>query len=118
MLAKVGIKANLVAQTKLIHFKKLQTEDVDMYMQGWASNSYDAYEAFFYNLVTRDQDHPAVHLAEGQGTWNAGRWSSPAFDQLMVRIGSEVDLAKRQQLIVEAHKIYTDDIALIPLHQQ
>ena len=32
--------------------------------------------------------------------------------------GSEVDLAKRQQLIVEAHKIYTGDIALIPLHQQ
>jgi peptide/nickel transport system substrate-binding protein len=118
MLARVGIKANLSIQTKSIHFQKLQTQDVDMYMQGWASNSYDAYEAFFYNLVTRDTDQPVVKLAEGQGTWNAGRWRSPAFDQLMQRIGSEVDLVKRQALIVEAHKIYVSEIAIIPLHQQ
>lgn len=118
MLARVGIKANLSVQTKAIHFQKVQTQDVDMYMQGWASNSYDAYEAFFYNLVTRDTDQPVVKLAEGQGTWNAGRWRNPAFDQLMVKIGQEVDPEKRQALISEAHKIYIAEVAIIPLHQQ
>jgi len=118
MLARVGIKAKLVAQTKSIHFKRLQTEDVDMFMQSWAPNSYDAYEAFFYNLATREQDHPAVRLGEGQGTWNSGRYSNPDFDRLLQRIASETDLAKRQQLIVQAHKIYTGDVAIIPLHQQ
>ncbi|MBI3512542.1 MAG: ABC transporter substrate-binding protein [Proteobacteria bacterium] len=118
MLARVGIKANLSVQTKSIHFQKLQTQDVDMFMQSWASNSYDAYEALFYNLVTRDQDKPETKLAEGQGTWNSGRYRSPALDALMVRIGSETDPAKRQALIVEAHKIYTGDIAIIPMHQQ
>jgi peptide/nickel transport system substrate-binding protein len=118
MLARVGIKANLSVQTKAIHFKKLQTEDVDMFMQSWASNSYDAYEALFYNLATRDQDMPETRLGEGQGTWNSGRYRSPALDATMARIASETDPAKRQALIVEAHKIYTGDVAIIPLHQQ
>ena len=118
MLARVGLKADLLSTTKSIHFKKLQTEDVDMYMQGWAPNSYDAYEAFFYNLATREQDKPEVRLGEGQGTWNSGRYRNPEFDRLLLRIASETDLAKRHELILQAHKIYTGDIALIPLHQQ
>jgi peptide/nickel transport system substrate-binding protein len=118
MLARVGIKADLIATTKSIHFKKLQTEDVDAYLQGWAPNSYDAYEAFFYNLATRPQDHPGATLGEGQGTWNAGRYHNPDFDRLLQRIASETDLAKRHALILEAHKIYVADIALVPLHQQ
>ena len=118
MMAKVGLKAELLSTTKSIHFKKLQTEDIDMYMQGWAPNSYDAYEAFFYNLASRPQDHPGAILGEGQGTWNSGRYHNPAFDKLLQRIASETDLAKRHQLILDAHKIYIADIALIPLHQQ
>ncbi len=36
----------------------------------------------------------------------------------MSRVASETDPVKRQALIVEVHKIYTGDVALIPLHQQ
>src|SRR6185369_14434332 len=93
MLARVGLKVELSVQTKSIHFQKLQTQDVDMFMQSWASNSYDAYEALFYNLATRDQDKPETRLAEGQGTWNSGRYRSPALDALMARIASETDPA-------------------------
>ncbi len=89
-----------------------------MFMQSWASNSYDAYEAFFYNLATRDQDKPATRLGEGQGTWNAGRYSNPAVDKLLAQVASETDPAKRQALIADVHKLYTGDVALIPLHQQ
>ena len=118
MLARVGIKANLSVQTKSIHFQKLQTQNVDMFMQSWAANSYDAYEAFFYNLATRNEDNPETKLAEGQGTWNSGHYHNAKLDALLKQIGSETDPAKRQGLISQVHKIYIDDVALIPLHQQ
>ncbi|KAB7619402.1 ABC transporter substrate-binding protein, partial [Verminephrobacter sp. Larva24] len=52
------------------------------------------------------------------GGLNSGRYSNPRFDAYLPKIASELDLAKRNQLITEAVAIERNDISHIPLHQQ
>jgi peptide/nickel transport system substrate-binding protein len=54
----------------------------------------------------------------GMGGLNAGRYSNPKFDDLLMRIEREVDPAGREAMIRAALQIAKDDIAFIPLHQQ
>ncbi|WP_149536202.1 ABC transporter substrate-binding protein [Siccirubricoccus phaeus] len=118
MLARVGIRATLLSQTKSVYFQRLLAERPDMYLQGWTPNSFDALEAFFYNLATRQDDNPTVAIGEGQGTFNAGRYRNPDVDALLKRIGQSIDRDERRKLINEVHTIFRRDIAYVPLHQQ
>ena len=54
----------------------------------------------------------------GQGQYNVGGYSTPRLDELVAKIGSEIDDKRRNELIHEAFKIHQDDIGHIPLHQQ
>ena len=42
----------------------------------------------------------------------------PGTRELTLKIGAEIDQAKRNQMLAEAYKIHADDIGHIPLHQQ
>ncbi len=55
---------------------------------------------------------------ERQGGLNAGRYSNPKFDALLVQGQSETDSVRRNALIGEAMALEKADIAHIPLHQQ
>jgi len=118
MLARVGIRATLLAQTKGVYFQRILAERPDMYLQGWTPNSFDALEAFFYNLATRQGDNPEIILGEGQGTFNVGRYRNPEVDRLLQAIGRSIDMPARRLLINQVHGIFKTDIAYIPLHQQ
>ncbi len=54
----------------------------------------------------------------GQGQFNLGAYSNPRLDELVARIASENNAAKRNALIAEAFKIHADDIGHLPLHVQ
>ena len=53
-----------------------------------------------------------------KGLYNAGGYSNKKFDELSNKVEVETDKAKRDAMIAEATKIYVDDFAYIPLHQQ
>jgi peptide/nickel transport system substrate-binding protein len=118
MLAKIGITVSMRAQSKAIYQPYIMNNRVDSYLQGWAPNSWDAYEAFFYNLATRFDEKPATVLGEGQGLFNMGRYSNPEVDAALLAISRSLDPAARQALIDEVHKAYVRDIPNLPLHQQ
>jgi peptide/nickel transport system substrate-binding protein len=118
MLARVGITVTLRAQTKAVYMQTIMNNPVDSYLQGWSPNSWDAYEAFFYNLATRFDANPPVPLGEGQGLFNIGRYSNPALDALLLKISQTLDTTERQKLMSEVNRIYVRDIPSIPLHQQ
>ncbi|TDH63325.1 ABC transporter substrate-binding protein [Dankookia rubra] len=111
MLARIGIRVNLVAQTRARYFAEINGPryNTSFYMLGWTPTSVDAHNSLFNLAATRDGT---------RGVFNSAGYSNPTFDQLVGQIAVETDAAKRQQQISQASKILQDDVAFLPLHQQ
>ena len=112
MLSRVGIKIDLLAQTRLKYFAKIGAPyNTSFYMLGWTPATYDAHNAFVALMTTRDP-------AAGHGDFNDGGFSYPEIDDLTTRIQSELDPEKRLGLIRQGLKFVEDKYLYIPLHQQ
>ncbi len=111
MLAKIGMRVTLNAQTRLKYFADISNPsyNTSFYMLGWTPNTYDAWNSL-YNL--------AGSRSNTRGIFNDGGYSNPKFDALLDAIAVETDPAKRDAGILEASKILHDDAAFAPLHQQ
>jgi len=112
MLAKMGIKVNLLAQPKAKYFPKILAPQLNtsFYMLGWTPGSFDSYNVL-YNLHHCPQK-------DGAGKFNIGGYCNPAVDKLTAKILSETDDTKRGAMIADAWTMTIADIAHIPLHQQ
>jgi peptide/nickel transport system substrate-binding protein len=111
MLARIGIKVDLNAQTKSKFFTKINypNYDTDFYMLGWTPATYDAHNVLYTLLNTRDGK---------RGEVNNGGYSNPGLDDLTAKIGLETDAAKRNAMIHQTIEILKADVPVIPLHQQ
>ena len=111
MLARIGMKVTLNAQTRLKYFAEISNPDyrTSFYMLGWTPTTYDALNSLFNLAGSRNGS---------RGVFNDGGYSNKEFDALLDQIAVETDVAKRQAMIVRASKILHDDAAFIPLHQQ
>ena len=118
MLAKIGIKVNLRAQTRNLYFAKILRKadfkpgETSFYMLGWSpAQTYDVHNVFEALIQT-------PNAATKKGQFNAGGYSNPEVDKLADAMEQETDKAKRDAMIAKATKLYVDDFAYIPLHQQ
>jgi peptide/nickel transport system substrate-binding protein len=119
MLAKIGIKVNLRAQTRSLYFAKILRNTSDgkpgqtsFFMLGWSpATTYDVHNVFESLIQTPD-------AARKKGLFNTGGYSNKRIDELSDAMEQETDKAKRDAMIREATKTYVDDYAYIPLHQQ
>ena len=113
MLAKVGVKVNLLAQTRLKFFGKIGSPNYasSFYMLGWTPSTYDAHNALISLAGTRTP-------GAGIGDNNDGGISVPALDAGIKAIQVETDPKKRQALISDALRLIKDQYLYIPLHQQ
>ena len=115
MLARIGVKINLLAQPKAQYFAKvlkpggLQTA---FYLVGWTPSTLDAHNVMFDIMGCRDDPRSP------RGTYNLGGYCNRAFDALTDQVLVETDTAKRNQLIKQAFEMAIQDYAFIPLHQQ
>jgi peptide/nickel transport system substrate-binding protein len=111
MLARVGIKVDLNAQTKSKYFNKIlgPNYDTDFYMLGWTPATYDAHNVLYTLFATRNGK---------RGEVNSGGYSNPELDALTEQIGVETDAAKRTSMIHQTIEILQRDLPTIPLHQQ
>jgi peptide/nickel transport system substrate-binding protein len=109
-LARIGVKINLQAETKVSYFPKILRRDTSFYLLGWTPSTYDAHDAL-YNLMATPTD-------KGRASSTSGAYSNPKLDELTTKIQTETDKAKRNEMIREAFKIQQDDVGHIPLHQQ
>jgi peptide/nickel transport system substrate-binding protein len=110
MLAKVGVRINLVAETKSLWFPRILRRDTAFYLFGWVPASQDAHNALFALVATPGD--------AGQGQFNLGAYSNARIDQLTRQIAAESDMGKRNGFIAEAFRLVQEDVAYIPLHQQ
>lgn len=113
MMAKVGVKIDLLAQPKAIFFAKIlrPKRDMSMYLLGWTPGSFDSWNVL-YNL------HGTPNADTGRGKFNVGGYGNAKVDELTAKVLSETDQKKRDMMIRDAYKITTDEVAHIPLHQQ
>src|SRR5690606_21720684 len=114
MLARIGIKIDLLAQTKSKYFAKILLQagnNTSMYMLGWTPSSGDAANSL-KNLVGCRDDKSA------SGQFNLGGYCNKEIDALISKIEVETDQALRNNMIKEAFTILRNDYGYVPLHQQ
>ena len=112
MLAKVGIKIDLLAQPKTKYFGKILApkRDTSFYMLGWTPGSFDSYNVLNFLHHCPEES--------GKGKFNIGGYCNPEVDKLTTKINSETDQAKRDAMIEQAWTMTIEDVAYVPLHQQ
>lgn len=114
MLSRVGIKVDLLAQTKSKYFAKILAAggyDTSFYLLAWTPSSMDAFEVLNLLISCRND-------AGTTGPFNLGGYCNPEVDALTKAVAVETDPAKRQALISRAFEIVKADYGYIPLHQQ
>jgi peptide/nickel transport system substrate-binding protein len=109
-LARIGVKINLQAETKNTYFPKILRRDTSFYLLGWTPSTVDAHDAMSALMATPTD--------KGQGQFNLGAYSNPRFDELTLKVQSETNEPKRNEMIREAFRIHADEVGHIPLHQQ
>jgi peptide/nickel transport system substrate-binding protein len=111
MLARIGVKANLLAQTRSKYFGKIlgPRYETSFYMLGWTPGTYDALDMLRALAATRSGK---------LGVFNVAGYSNPLIDELIGKIQGELDPEARNQAIRRALKTLKEDFAYIPLHQQ
>lgn len=114
MLARVGIKIDLLAQTKSKYFGKVLQQGgnkTSMYLLGWAPATTDAEKTLTDIVACRDK-------ATAAGQFNLGGYCNKNIDALIAKIGVETDQPKRNAMIKTAFTLLRDDYGYLPLHQQ
>ena len=116
MLARVGVKVNLLAQPKAQYFAKVLKPggyQTSLFMLGWTPASSDSHNVLHDILGCRDDAGDP-----NRGEANLGGYCNKQLDALTDKVMVETDTAKRDQLIKQAYEIAAKDYGYIPLHQQ
>jgi peptide/nickel transport system substrate-binding protein len=114
MLARIGVKVDLLAQPKAKYFAKVLASggyDTAFYLLGWTPGSLDWWNVLNNIEGCRDEKGNG-------GQFNFGGYCNPAVDALAKKILTETDKAKRDDMIAESMRIIHEDVSHIPLHQQ
>src|SRR3954470_6512638 len=115
MLARIGVKINLLAQPKAQYFAKVLKPgayQTSFYLLGWTPGTSDAHNVLYDIMGCRDDPKSS------RGEANLGGYCNKQMDELTDKVLLETDTAKRDQLIKQAFEIAAKDFAYIPLHQQ
>ncbi len=116
MLARIGVKVNLLAQPKALYFGKVLKPggyQTSLFLLGWTPASMDSHNVLHDVLGCRDDPKDAT-----RGEANLGGYCNKEVDALTDKVLVEPDTAKRDQLIKQAYDIVIKDYGYVPLHQQ
>ncbi|MCP5265885.1 MAG: ABC transporter substrate-binding protein [Burkholderiaceae bacterium] len=114
MMARVGVKVKVFAQTKSKYFGKVLAQngyDTSFFLLGWTPSTFDAHNPIASLFACRGGP-------DKLGSFNLGGYCNPKINELAARIQSETDAKKRQAMIDEANTIHRDEVGHVPLHQQ
>jgi peptide/nickel transport system substrate-binding protein len=115
MLARIGVKIDLLAQSKALYFAKVLKPggfQTSFYMLGWTPATMDSQNVM--NDIMGCRDDPQ----SSRGEANLGGYCNKDFDALSDKVLIETDQGQRDLLIKQAFEIANKDFAYIPLHQQ
>jgi peptide/nickel transport system substrate-binding protein len=116
MLARIGIKVNLLAQPKAQYFAKVLKPGgykTSFFMLGWTPDTLDSHNVMHDIMGCRDDPKDP-----NRGEANLAGYCNKQFDELADKVLLEPDTAKRDLLIKQAYELAIKDYAYVPLHQQ
>ncbi|KWV57776.1 ABC transporter substrate-binding protein [Bradyrhizobium macuxiense] len=116
MLARIGVKVDLLAQPKAQYFAKVLKPggyQTSFFMLGWTPATSDSHNVLHDILGCRDDPKDST-----RGEANLGGYCNKEVDALTDKVLVESDTAKRDQLIKQAYELVIKDYGYIPLHQQ
>ena len=111
MLSKIGVEATIETFPKSVYFSRANKFEYSLYMGATATDNGDGSQVLNLMMHTHLGDFTA-------GGGNRGRYSNAKVDKLVEKSVSEMDAGKRVTMYKEANRIFSDDIALIPLYFQ
>jgi peptide/nickel transport system substrate-binding protein len=111
MWGQIGVKVNMVSQSKSIHFPLIQKNppETEFYLLGWGVPTFDSEYTFSFLYHTRDAKH---------GSWNALRYSNAEADKMIESLSSETDKARRDATIAKLWALFREETLYIPVHHQ
>src|SRR3954467_10903093 len=115
MLARIGVKINLLAQPKAQYFAKVVKPggyQTSFYLLGWTPGTSDSHDILYNIMGCRDDPKSS------RGEANLAGYCNKNLDAIADKVLVEPDTTKRDLLIKEGFEIAAKDFAYIPLHQQ
>src|ERR1700761_3806829 len=112
MLARIGVKVNLLAQPKAQYFGKVLKPggyQTSFYLLGWTPASMDSQNVLYDTLGCRNDP-----MQPTRGEANLGGYCNKELDALADKILVEADAAKRDQMIKQAFELGIKDYGYIP----
>ena len=109
MLGRIGITANLVSQSRTLHFPAIQNLEVDFYLLGWGVPTFDS--QYVFDFLVHSQE-------EGRGGWNGSRYNNAEVDAMIKSLSTETDLDKRNATIAAIWKQLQEDRVFLMVHNQ
>ncbi len=110
MLSKVNIRVKVNSMPVSQYFAKVQKLDTSFFMLGWGGSTVDPIFTLQTVLHSRND--------KGDGDYNWGMVKDVKFDTLVDQLKGELDLKKRQAMIIDAYKIQIENVYNLPLHFQ
>lgn len=111
MMTQIGIKTNVDASTASQFFSRRNGLEFPIYMAGWGASSGDMSSPLKSLVATYNAD-------TGMGPTNAGRYSNPDMDAVLIEAMATIDDAKRDEMLQQAETMVLDDFGIIPLHYE
>ena len=105
-VGKIGVKVNLSAVPKTLHFPKIKNRNTDFYMLGWGVSTLDSHYVFHYLVRGADKG------------WNGSGFNDPEINEMIEKLSVETDFAKRDAMIQSVWGRVQGDIIYLPLHHQ
>lgn len=113
LLARVGVKVNLIAQPKAQFFPKVVAPNfgTSFFLLSWTPSTMDSLNVFQNVLGTRD-------LENGVGAWNLSGCSVAEADALAAKAAVSMDASARESMLKDAMAMMVENVCLVPLHVQ
>src|SRR5262245_41006625 len=109
MFGQIGIKVNLISQSKSLHFPVLQRVESDFYLLGWGVPPYDSEYIFNYLYHTRTDKF---------GGWNATRYSNAEIERVIEGLSARMDLGRGHSAIAKIWQQVAADQIYVAIHHQ
>jgi len=109
MLGRIGMRVNLVSQTRSLHFPLIENWQTDFYLLGWGVPTFDSQYVFDFLVHSRGGPY---------GAFNGTRYSNPELDAKIESLATMTDLEARDQVIAEIWDKVMEDRIFLNVHNQ
>lgn len=109
MLSRVNINANLVSQSRSLHFPLIENWTTDFYLLGWGVPTFDSQYVFDFLVHSRTGPY---------GAFNGSRYSNPELDAKIESLATMTDLEARDAVIAEIWDQVMEDRIFLNVHNQ